>query len=297
MPTPQGRYWRLTIPFDAMPQMVALKDPLCYIKGQQEIGAEGYHHWQLVAVSNRKITRAQLKACFVPQANVDLTKSAAYNEYVWKDDTAVPGTRFELGRLPISRARTEDWDKIYEDARAGDLENIPKDILIRHYSSIKRIRVDNMEPITRPNIFVKCYYGPTGTGKTHRAWDDQEGEIPYIKNPNTKWWDGYRGQKNVIIDEFNSRIDISYLLTWLDKYPCIVEVKGYSVPLQAVNFWITSNIAPEDWYTNSIPAASEAHRQALRRRLNHIEFMDKPYVQQEDDNDLSSILDELLVFD
>lgn len=82
-------------------------------------------------------------------------------------------------------------------------------------------------------VFV--YTGPTGTGKSRRAWE--EGGInSYPKDPRSKFWCGYRSQECVIIgkyvsdvlltlDEFRGGIDISHLLRWLDRYPCIVEVK------------------------------------------------------------------------
>lgn len=205
--------------------------------------------------------------------------------------------------MPISRARKTDWDQIYDLAKSGQMDDIPRDIYIRHYSTLKRIRVDHCTPSFRDNIQVVVYYGPTGTGKTHRAW--REAMItgdPYIKNPNTKWWDGYRGQQNVIIDEFAGRIDISYLLTWLDRYPLICEIKGYSMPLEAIRFWITSNLHPTEWY----PEAKPNHLDALLRRCcrgtARCELLDEPYVAPPEEEvvdlpelfDLSQELDNIL---
>lgn len=181
----------------------------------------------------------------------------------------MPGSRFELGSLPICRSRQADWDRVYADAQSGNFDNIPKDILIRNYTSLKRIRVDSSNPPFRDNITVKVFWGESGVGKTRRAWDEA-GDINnvYIKNPNTKWWDGYRGQTTVIIDEFVGRIDISYILTWCDRYPCNVEVKGFSTPLLATSFYFTSNVDPRDWYTDINPA----QKAGLLRRLS-IEHM------------------------
>jgi len=238
---------------------------VCYIKGQQEIGAGGLHHWQLLVVTSKKCTLKQVKDFFCKQAHVELSRSSAANEYVWKEETRVANTQFEVGALPINRAKTTDWDRIYTLAKEGQFEEIPKDVLIRNYSAIKRIRVDCIRPDFRPDINVRVYWGKSGTGKTRRAFHEA-GEDVYIKNPNTKWWDGYRGQKNVIIDEFIGRIDISYILKWLDRYPCIIEIKGYSMPLEAINFWITSNVSPEDWYTD----INAEQRRGLMRRLTYV---------------------------
>lgn len=114
---------------------------------------------------------------------------------------------------------------------------------------------------------TNVYWGKTGTGKSRRAWDEATFDA-YPKVPTNVWWCGYRGQCNVVIDEFRGQIGISHMLQWLDRYPCIVQVKGSSVSLQAKKIWITSNLHPRDWY----PGTDEATIDALMRRLNIIEF-------------------------
>jgi len=109
----------------------------------------------------------------------------------------------------------------------------------------------------------RVYWGRTGTGKSRRAWEEA-GMDAYIKNPNTKYWCGYSGQKNVIIDEFSGMVNITNMLLWLDRYPLIVEVKGSAVPSEFENIWITSNIDPENWY----PEARPEQIQALLRRMD-----------------------------
>lgn len=261
----QARYWLLTIPTLTYPNEPTLSGDLVYLKGQKEQGSEsGYEHWQVLAVFGKKQRLRGVKQHFCDTAHCEPSRSEAANEYVWKEDTRVPGTQFEHGALPISRARKADWDRVYSDAVAGEFNNIPKDILIRNYSAIKRIRVDNCQPPVRPDISVNVYWGESGIGKTRRAWHEAGAvEDVYIKNPNTKWWDGYRGQKTVIIDEFIGRIDISYILTWFDRYPALVEVKGYSTPLLATTFFVTSNVDPRDWYTE----INSAQKDGLMRRL------------------------------
>lgn len=281
MPTPQARYWLLTIP-SSTGWVPILNDPICYLKGQKERGdSTGYEHFQVLCVCSRRVTIRQLKVALVcPSAHCETSRSSAANDYVWKEDTRVPGTQFELGTLPVSRARTVDWNAVYFAAVDGSFDNIPKDILIRNYTSLKRIRVDNCKPPFRPDVFVRVYWGPTGTGKTHRCFAEA-GENFFVKNSRTKWWDGYQGQPNVIIDEFAGSIDVTYLLNWFDKYPCFAEVKGFTIPLQAINFWVTSNIDPKFWYGD----ITLAHRDALLRRLTVVEEMTEPYIPTNLTND------------
>lgn len=267
----QARYWILTIPVLYHPEVPQLKGDIVYIKGQQEIGEGGLHHWQLLVVFSKKLRLRAVKEHFCKEAHCEPSRSNAANDYVWKEETRVAGSQFENGALPISRARSTDWERVWDNAVGGRMEEIPRDILIRHYSAIKRIRVDHVEPVERPDITVNVYWGVSGTGKTRRA-HYEAGSGAFIKNPNTKWWDGYRGQKNVIVDEFVGRVDISYILNWFDRYPCIAEVKGYSVPLEAVNFWVTSNVNPEDWYPDINP---EQKRGLLRRLTNVVQFTEE----------------------
>lgn len=108
----------------------------------------------------------------------------------------------------------------------------------------------------------KVFWGPTGTGKSRLAWHEA-GLEAYPKDPRTKWWDGYDGEQCVVIDEFRGDIDIAHLLRWLDRYKVIVEKKGGRAVLKATDFWITSNLHPNDWYKG----VDQLTKDALARRI------------------------------
>jgi len=223
---------------------------------------DGYGHWQLCVGFKRKLRLAGVKAIFGRTCHAEPTRSEAAIAYCHKDDTAVPNTRFTLGQLRVSRSRSKDWDRIRDDAKCGQLDAVPSDVYIRLYGNLKRIATDHMQPdpIER-TIYV--YWGPTGVGKSRRAWDEATFNA-FPKDPRTKFWDGYAGQEHVVIDEFRGGIDIAHVLRWFDRYPVVVEVKGSSVVLKAKKIWITSNLHPNDWY----PDLDDSTKQALFRRLN-----------------------------
>jgi hypothetical protein len=75
-------------------------------------------------------------------------------------------------------------------------------------------------------------------------------------------------EKAVVIDEFRGGIDIAHLLRWLDRYPVRVEIKGSSMPLNADQIWITSNLDPRLWYAD----VDQMTVDALMRRLTITEF-------------------------
>lgn len=94
--------------------------------------------------------------------------------------------------------------------------------------------------------------GPTGCGKSHEAFDGYTPETHYIKNLNEDWWDGYKGQPIVILNEFRGQIRFSELLDLVDKWPKTVKWRNKeSVPFLARKVIITSIKAPEDVYKHS----------------------------------------------
>jgi len=260
-PSPQARWWILTIRHaDFLPY---LPQGVVYIRGQLERGDGGFLHWQLVANFRKPARLAAVRTLFGDH-HAEPTRSTAALEYVWKEDTRVDGTQFELGAQPVNRSCSTDWDTVRSSAKRGNLDEIPADIYVRCYGNLKRIAVDHMEPLAIERT-VTVFWGRTGSGKSRRAWEES-GLDAYPKDPRSKFWDGYRGQEHVVIDEFRGGIDISHLLRWLDRYPVIVEVKGSSVVLKAIRVWITSNISPDNWY----PELDNETKLALRRRFNQV---------------------------
>jgi len=262
----QGRYWLLTIPHASftpwLPRRVA------YIKGQLERGEGGFLHWQILCCFEKKIRLKSVKETFGSQAHCELSRSAAANEYVWKLDTQIAGTQFELGELPFKRNDKTDWDRIKAKAQAGRLDDIDSGTYIQYYNTLKRIAADHME-FKDVDKIVKVYWGVSGSGKSHRA-REEAGPKVFIKDPNTKWWDGYRPafHNAVLIEEFTGKISIEHILRWFDKWSSGAEVKGFTVPFVCGRIWITSNVDPRKWY----PDANPEQQQALLRRLDITEF-------------------------
>lgn len=260
-----GRYWILTIPHhEYTPYLPA---ELQFVRGQLELATSGFLHWQLVAAWPKTVRLSAVRKLF-GNFHAELTKSDAALGYVWKDDTAIEGTRFQLGDPAFKRNDKRDWQHIWDCAKSGNLEDIEVAARVQHYRTLKQIKSDHLQPAAIERT-VNVFWGPTGTGKSRRAWDEA-GFSAYPKDPRTKFWDGYQGHVNVVMDEFRGAIDISHLLRWFDRYPVIVEVKGSSTVLMATTFWITSNLDPRDWFIG----IDIATRDALLRRLTITHFND-----------------------
>lgn len=261
----QGIFWLGTIPHHAF---VPYHVPgTSWIRGQLEQGEEdGYLHWQLFVALDKKGSLSTLRNLFGEGCHWELSRSEAAISYVWKEATRVAGTQFQFGSRPIQRNSKEDWESIWTAAKSGDVMAIPASIRVQSYAAIRRIEADFAQPVAMEREVI-VYWGRTGSGKSRLAWDEASFSA-YPKDPRTKFWCGYRGQENVVIDEFRGGIDIAHLLRWLDRYPVIVEIKGGSCVFHAKKIWITSNLHPNDWY----PGLDQETLNALLRRLNITQF-------------------------
>lgn len=266
MPGKQYKFWILTIPENSWAKPTQLPEGVSFCSGQLECGlGTGYRHFQLVACFTKAVTLTACKRSFTNDSHCEPSRSSAANEYCLKDDTAIPGSQFTLGQLPLKRNSKKDWVEIKRLAQENKLDDIDPDIYMRHYGNIRKIAFDNSKPVVRGVQNVNVYWGETGAGKTKKVFEEC-GDTYYIKSSSTKWWDGYHSQENVIIDEFTGQVSIEHLLKWFDRYPCSAEIKGGQVYLNTKSFWITSNVSPDDWY----PDVPDEQKKALRRRLTNV---------------------------
>lgn len=198
MPAVQMKYWMLTIPAHHFTPY--LPKNVEFIKGQLESGSTtDYIHWQILVSFIKKSTLSVVKSTF-GNFHAEPTRSEAADEYVFKDETAIPNTRFELGKKSLKRNSAKDWDVIKSCAMAGNFTDIPADVLIRNYSALKKIHIDNVIPVpVEKEVFV--YWGRTGSGKSKRAWEEASFSA-YPKSPTSIWWCGYQQHEAVVIDEF-----------------------------------------------------------------------------------------------
>lgn len=264
----QGLYWILTIPHDKWEQPLSLPDWANCLMGQLEIGESGYRHWQLLVALKKKTTATGVKKLFCNEAHVELSRSAAAKQYVHKEETAVAGTRFQLGDYALKRNDKDDWNKLRDLAKTDGVKTILEEypeLGVRYYNTWKNIGKDFMQK--PPNLEDVCgiwIWGPPGVGKTRKAEQDYPNAFP--KNAN-KWWDGYQGEDNVILDDLDHAHKClgTYLKHWADYKHFIAETKGFSCAIRPKQFIVTSNYTIEDIFAGDTPLVA-----ALKRRFKVI---------------------------
>lgn len=93
------------------------------------------------------------------------------------------------------------------------------------------------------------YWGGTGVGKSHKAFEDFDPERCYVKCLTDEWWDGYTGQEVVILNEFRGNIAYSELLALVDKWPHSVKRRNREpMPFVSKTVIVTSSLSPADCY-------------------------------------------------
>lgn len=249
----------------------------------RETGELGTAHIQGYILFTKPYRFSTIKSRYLPRCHIEVANGSpdSNKRYCSKD-----GDYQEFGSLPESSEGKSTRDEIARAfvssmaaGRHGLAEFSDGNPGTWYYSGHNLLRnwLTIQPTVSRENVSVQWYVGKPGTGKSRRAHE----ELPeaYVKDPRTKWWNGYLLETDVIIDDFGPNgIDINHLLRWFDRYKCLVESKGGMLPLHAIKFIITSNFMPSDCFKSkdlSVSMCNEVdHPQlgALMRRINIINF-------------------------
>lgn len=283
---PQVSHWCYTL-YDTEPEVhseLLKRAPLRYWVFQQEqCPTTGRIHIQGYLEYKRSVKLASVKLHLGNQG-VHLeprrgTRDEA-RQYCKKDESRIAGP-FEGGDWmeDASGKRTDlQRAKGLLDACCTDVELADEcfESWVRYRSSFSAYRELKRPRPEHRDIRTHILYGPTGTGKTHRACGYGD-DYWILTRPATKnmplWFDGYQGQLTLIIDEFYGWIPFDFLLRLLDKYKLQLSIRGGYVWACFTTVFITSNVHPDVWY-QGVP---DDRRPALLRRfstLNLVESQD-----------------------
>jgi len=136
--------------------------------------------------------------------------------------------------------------KLEEGLSDLDIAGDDFDLWVKYHRSFSHYRLLCSKPRDKKtNVIV--VQGPTGVGKSYYA--KQFDKEAYWK-PRSLWWDGYEGQRTVVLDEYYGWLPFDTLLRICDEYPIQVEIKGGSVNFNSETIIITTNKHPNEWYPN-----------------------------------------------
>lgn len=293
-----------------------------YLRWQTERGTQGSLHLQGVAVFNTEVrfgsartsvfghsSKAYFKAVHLRQQSLQ-----AIIDYVWKDETAVEGTRRELGTNPVfervngrgsmsgassNASAARKISPAYEEViRMATDVNVPLTAIQEQYPNYWISKVTQIEKVRKhammaqpggrfEDLKVYALWGDYGAGKTRNVKymcdtmypNDQ---VCYIRptKDGKLWFDNWDGHAIVVVEDIKKGIARNDLLMLTDEYVRnqVWEVKGGKTKLfnlKAVFF--TSNYSPDTWIDDDAQSKG-----ALLRRITSTAHFQIPAGQAED---------------
>lgn len=249
-------------------------DSLRYGVAQLERGESGTIHWQgyVEFTKPRKLggLKKAIAAAHFEQRRGTPTQA---REYCMKPEGRVSGP-FEFGNFKDGgQGKRTDLVSAMSMVKDGKTdqevaEEMPA-VWLRYSRGLREYKRICLPPRTfKTEVFV--YWGPTGTGKTRRAFEEHPGA--YFK-PRGDWWDGYEGQTCVVIDDFSGWLPYTFMLHLLDRYPLLVPYKGGFHQFSSRTVIITSNFHPSAWYNDKVKCPDGP---LLRRLDSIVEFAPTP---------------------
>lgn len=251
-PGPRSRGWCLTINnypdgFEIMTKTMLLGTQFYGIFGREVAPTTGTPHIQAYIYSKNATTFRRIKDMF-PDAHLQKANgSPAQNvAYCSKD-----GDYFEANEQlkPVGQGKRTDLQGLAEHARKHrsvldliDAGHVRSGSALRSYQRVQAL----VQAPRRDGLRVGWFHGASGVGKTRCAHEIM-GPACFCMGNDKGWWDGYDGQRCVIIDDYNpAAITPANLLRLLDRYSCTVGGKGTSMPFCGVRIIVTSCARPED---------------------------------------------------
>lgn len=243
-----------------------------YIVGQEEMcPTTKKKHYQLYVKYSKGISMKYVKECFGNKAHIEIAKGTDEEciKYCTKEESRTGNWTIEAGELKTKGQRS-DLSRVKEIIKeGGNMRDICEEA--SNYQALKggELLLKYMETERDWMPEISWFYGETGTGKTKTAMEIfSEKKERWISGRNLKWWDGYDGHKDVIIDDFRADFCTFHeLLRILDRTPFRIENKGGTRQLLAKRIIITSCYHPADVYNTR-----EDIGQLLRRITTIKEF-------------------------
>jgi len=161
-------------------------------------------------------------------------------------------------------------DKIKNKRPLSEVASDHPETFVKYHRGLAALEFTLDKPIDEREMEVVLLFGDAGTGKSHKAAMLAKLYGSYyrlgVPNGHSVWWDGYEGEKSVIIDEFKGWLTPTQLNTILDKYKLPLNIKGRTVYAKYEHVFITSNFGIDEWWSDKVIW----NRQALLRRITSV---------------------------
>jgi hypothetical protein len=225
------------------------------------------HHLQGYFQLKKKSRLVTLKRLFhsdVVHFEVARGTPQSNKDYCTKSDSAytkVLSSPFEYGTFTTSGQRSDLQSAVsvaIDQGMNAVATQLPS-TFVRYHRGLQALRSQRLladAPMMRP-LVVNVFFGDPGSGKSFDAYHLAEQADSYYVLPTVQdgklWFDGYDGEKVLLIEDYDGSIPFDSFKRLLDVYKMMTPVKGsHTVPAFEAIF-ITSNTPPWTWYPDNYP--------------------------------------------
>ncbi|KAJ3267660.1 hypothetical protein HDV01_004519 [Terramyces sp. JEL0728] len=201
--TPKARFWILTISYKdwKKPETIDALAGVKYLRGQLEYSASQFLHWQLVVQYFEPVSFVAVKQLFSESAHVEMTYAIASWNYVWKDETAIKETRFEIGdnsdvlnvlnrknsRVEETHTEIQEWMDI--DKLKAKLESVVESLYFLPKEGLYLLwnAANGAEQLLEAENFNVVETTPTNIITAHQLLSPPPSQILEATNKGKKW--------------------------------------------------------------------------------------------------------------
>lgn len=255
----------------------ALSDKVRYVKWQHEkcptSGKEHYQGWCQLSVSCRPTAIQKEWGCKFHYEECRGTEEDN-EKYCSKSESRVAGP-WELGAI-VKQGKRTDIEKCLQDIQNGesafDVLMANPNAYIKYTHGFKTAKsIIDAKDKSRRKVQVIVLWGESGCGKTTEAIMDSDDYYLLGHDAETLWWDGYDGEKTLIIDDFYGWIQYANFLRITEGWQYRMPVKGTHTYARWTKVYITSNVHPREWFDLGFTPAIE--RRTAIDNESYIKFM------------------------
>ncbi len=229
----------------------------CY---QREVAPESKRrHWQGYIEFTRGVRYAKVKN-ILGQCHLECRKGTREEAkaYCFKEATAISGTQFEYGIWrKVCDAKRTLLQILQSNICLAVLKKEHPDWYVRYHRGLEKLYASRLEEKAKVfrNVEVHVLVGPTGCGKTKKAMSEKDHFT--LPAGDKMWFDGYKSQTCLIIDDFYGNIKYGLFLRILDGHELQLPIKGGFIWALWTKVIITSNVGPAHWYKRGYTPALE----------------------------------------
>jgi len=259
---------------DEVASLKSIDDVKWLIFGK-EVGRDGTPHLQGACVLGKQLAFTTIKKMpGLNRAHIEPMRGKPVDSLVYcsKEDKEP----YQFGSLPQPGKRNDLHDVVQLMKEGNSIRDIVNSDNIAAIACVVKYprgltflaNLARGERREAPIVIWIC--GPTGIGKTRSATEFAElvadGDY-WMSAGSLRWFDGYDGQRLVILDDFRTKhIEFSMLLRLLDRYSLRVEVKGGYVNWLPQFIVVTAPFGPKEMWN----LRRDEDLEQLARRVTHV---------------------------